>query len=178
MMKLTDESILRLLSQDKAQGIKSLFDLYYSPLVVYAEQFLKDRSQSEDLVQEFFVKLWNQDYLETAEVSNLRSYLYRSIRNSALNFLKKNDLLKDTLDLLHVQMPEHFPTSNDDNKIELLLKEVDKLPDRTKLAIELVMIERKKYQEAADEMSISINTVKHLLKEGIKKLRGSFKDTF
>jgi len=177
MKKLTDEAILKLLRRDKSQGIRCLFDKYYVSLVVFGEQIVKDRNQSEDLVQELFVRLWTHDYLDNVQATDLRSYLFRSIRNSSLTNLKKNDSLKETVDLLDIQLPEDNNFSTNDRKVELALREIEKLPERTRKAIQLVMLERKKYQEVADEMEISVNTVKYLLKEGTKKLRDRLRDS-
>ena len=41
-----------------------LFDRYYRPLVLYAGSLIDDDTMAEDLVQEFFVRLWEDDYLK------------------------------------------------------------------------------------------------------------------
>jgi len=171
MGKYQDEIILDVLKSKKNEGVQMLFEQYYLVLVVYAEQLLKDRGQSEDLVQDFFVRLWSQDYLGNVDAKDLRSYLFRSVRNSALTLLKKKDALTTTIDLLELQISEDNGKPYSDERVEQVFKEIANLPDRTRLAVEKVMLERKKYQEAATEMSVTVNTVKYLLKEGMKKLR-------
>lgn len=61
-MYFSDQDILASMRKDKTIGIQRLFDRYYRPLVLFADEFLKDRSAAEDLVQDFFVKLWEDDY--------------------------------------------------------------------------------------------------------------------
>ena len=53
-----------------------LFDRYYRPLVLYAGSLIDDDTMAEDLVQEFFVRLWEDDYLKHIEEKALVSYLF------------------------------------------------------------------------------------------------------
>ncbi|WP_163713298.1 sigma-70 family RNA polymerase sigma factor [Mangrovibacterium lignilyticum] len=178
MTMFRDEVILDVLKSNKNEGIRMLFDQYYFVLVVYAEQFVKDRGVSEDIVQELFVRLWSHNYLEKIEPKDLRFYLYRSIKNTTLTHLGKNDLLRNPEELQSGQIAEEVLPRLDEVRLETVIKEVSKLSDRTREVVVKVMMEHKKYQEVADEMSISINTVKFLLKEGLKKIRSrlSFND--
>ena len=52
------------------------------------------------------------------------------------------------------------------------------MPRQTRKIISLIFIQNMKYQEVADEMNISINTVKTLLRNGIKHLRNHFFEHF
>ena len=79
-MYFSDQDILASMRKDKTIGIQRLFDRYYRPLVLFADEFLKDRSAAEDLVQDFFVKLWEDDYLLKVTASTLGSYLYSEKR--------------------------------------------------------------------------------------------------
>ena len=72
-------------------------------------------------------------------------------------------------------------TDIDEERMDALLQVVEKLPNRTRLVVEDVMVRNMKYQEVAEELGISVNTVKYLLKEGVKRLRdhfSSFRFTF
>lgn len=53
-MYSSDQDILAFMRKDKTIGIQHLFDRYYRPLVLFADEFLKDSSAAEDLVQDFF----------------------------------------------------------------------------------------------------------------------------
>ena len=59
----------------------------------------------------------------------------------------------------------------DEERMEVVMREVDRLPERTRQVVECVMLRGRKYKETAEELNISINTVKFLLKEGTKRLR-------
>ena len=88
-MYSSDQDILAFMRKDKTIGIQHLFDRYYRPLVLFADEFLKDSSAAEDLVQDFFVKLWEDDYLLKVAEGALGSYLYSAVRNRQFLFFRK-----------------------------------------------------------------------------------------
>ena len=60
-MRCKDEQeILTLISCGNPDGLKSLFDLYYKPLCIFAMNFLDSFGESEDIVQDLFVKFWEK----------------------------------------------------------------------------------------------------------------------
>ena len=87
-MRPIDQEICSLLKVRKIGGMELLFREYYKPLVVWATTFLHDTQRAEDIVQDFFVKLWEKPYSALLP-ETLKSYLFTSIRNLALNQLDK-----------------------------------------------------------------------------------------
>lgn len=170
-MEISDKSILLAVRFNKEEGIRLLFEKYFIQLVLYVEYLVGDKAIAEDLIQELFVRLWQVNYLENFNGTDLKNYLFRSAKNSYLTYDKKKDLLKNSIDLAQVQVPEEVFFDFKEKQTDSVLKELGKLPERTQMVVKEVMVNRKKYQEVADEMSISINTVKSLLKDGTKKLR-------
>ena len=69
--------------KNRKEGVRMLFDRYYRPLVLYAGSLIDDDTMAEDLVQEFFVRLWEDDYLKHIEEKALSSYLFSSILASS-----------------------------------------------------------------------------------------------
>ncbi len=173
--KYSDEIIKVTYVKNKGKAIRMLFDKYYPALVVYAQQMIYDAAIAEDIVQEFFSKIWDSDYLNNVESDSLRSYIFRSVRNAVITYSKRKDLLRNTSDLSNLVIPDEIVSNIDEELIEATRKAIENLPERTRIAVEKVMVERLKYQEAADEMGISVNTVKYLLKDGLKKLRAELK---
>ena len=172
MVSLVHEEIIRILEHDKTKGIQLLFDNYYHALVVYADHLVKDQHRAEDLVQEFFVRLWEDDYLQKVPASRLVSYLFTAIRNACFTAHHKKDVLRHSEELITVEIPvEAF--NADDERIGRIMQEIEQLPERSRQVIECVMLRGLKYKEAADEMNITVNTVKFLLKEAIRRLRTS-----
>lgn len=177
MTNALDARITDTLKKDKTAGIRLIFDRYYMLLVVYAGRFLHDHHRAEDLVQEFFIRLWKDNYLENISPTSLSAYLFTGIRNSSLTALNKKDSLRNTVALSEIEIPTDVFTTIDDERIEKVVYEIEKLPERTRKVVEGVMLKEQKYKEVAEEMNISVNTVKFLLKEGTKRLREKFSES-
>jgi RNA polymerase sigma-70 factor (ECF subfamily) len=173
MLNVSDQDILHSLKQDKSAGMRLLFDKYYTLLVTYAEQLLRDRHQAEDVVQEFYIRLWRDDYLGKATIRALPAYLYTGVRNSCITCHARKDSLRDPVALTAIEIPVESFLDITDERVERVMRAIERLPERTRQVVEGVMLEGHKYKEVAGDLSISVNTVKFLLKEGTRHLRES-----
>jgi hypothetical protein len=87
-MRCKDEQeILTLISCGNPDGLKSLFDLYYKPLCIFAMNFLDSFGESEDIVQDLFVKFWEK-YKDKQFEGSLRAYFFNA------NYVKESTLIK------------------------------------------------------------------------------------
>ena len=81
---------------------KQVFDQYFNSLVLFADRYLGEREESESLVQDTFLALW-ENRLEFPDELSVKAYLYSTVRNKALNVLKHrkieqhymNEILQD-----------------------------------------------------------------------------------
>ena len=87
-MFIADDNILGRLENDE-KAFKELVDAYYTPLCVYSVQFTDSLEVSEDLVQDFFVRFWEKKLYRTVN-GKLKQYLFNSIRNASIDYLRKH----------------------------------------------------------------------------------------
>ena len=78
------------------------FEKLEKPLMIYAYQIVHDREEAEDLVQEVFLRFSRQEN----EILEPRAWLYKTLRNLSISFLRKNNRLQrtadeDQMDFLH-----------------------------------------------------------------------------
>ena len=135
-----------------------LFEEYYKPLVVWGDTFLNDVSRSEDLVQDFLIKLWEKRIGEKLEPSTLRSYLFV-------------DPVRYVCDFAHLEKPWEEYDNMEEEVIQRIEREVKKLPSRSRDIIECVYLKGMRYKDVAAELNISVATVNTLLVNALKKLR-------
>ena len=154
---------------------KKFFNDLYEELVHYANGYLFDNSQSKDIVQEVFIHLWEKS--ETYKIkTSLKGYLYVMVRNRCLNFLKSIRITDDTKVLeLHAILDSEYDLetfSVDDRKIvyHQVFKIVETLPEKMQLIVKLRFVNNYKYAEIAEELGISVNTVKTQLKRAKIKI--------
>lgn len=171
---VSDATICLLMKQRDKKGMEGLYEVYYKPLVVWADTFVHDMGAAEDLVQEFFIKLWEKGMLNAVEPRNLKNYLYAGVRNRALNSLDKDDPLRRVGESA---IPERVWEEYDELKDQLeerVRAAVERLPEKSREIVKCVYWEDMKYKEAAEKCGVSVSTVKTLLVNSLKALR---KDT-
>lgn len=168
-----DQEIISIIKQNKSKGIRLLFDRYYLSLVGYAEHILHDNHSAEDIVQEFYVRLWEDNYLQKIPAEGLPSYLYTAIRNSCITRKSKKSIFDYRQDFTEIEIPVEIFVEINEERERLVLQEIEHLPERMRQVVKCVMLRGLKYKEAAFEMEVSVNTVKFLLKEAMRRLRSA-----
>ena len=171
-MKKSDVTILNLLKSGDKSGLEMLFKEFYRPLVIYAMQFLSRKEDAEDLVQEVFIKLWETNRFLNIDFK-LRAYIYQSVRNSCLNWLEsKSKIQIDTIDSIP-ELTDDAMLDESDWKVYMdeIYQKIENLPPRTREIFTAIILENKKYKDVADDMGISVNTVKTSLSRALSNLR-------
>ena len=177
-LKLVNSNFLLMekgsISNIKLSEFEELFRYYHPRLKRYAEYFLKDPDEAEDLVQDVFFQIWQEpDRVDSKR--NISAYIFTLLKNKCLNVLKRQ-VVKEKYLLSTVNFPseELYQLSFDaDGKFlpmqELLQNELNKLitemPKKCGVVFRLKWIEGKKNREIAEIMNISTTMVdKHISK--------------
>ncbi len=168
----TDQEIIELFHEDNRQGFKMAFDKYYTLLCIHAGQITGDLHLAEDVVQSVFIKCWENQSFFTVH-SSLRSYLFTAVRNASINQIKqyRNEELTglDSMTQKEADMyPEAIP---DEDQLQALQHAIDQLPEKCRQVFELVVMDNHSYKKAANQLDISINTVKTQLYRAMQKIR-------
>ena len=142
------------------------FRKLYLPLGMYALRIVDDADVAEDMVQEAFMNTWER--LEGGlEISNFKAFMYRSVRNECLSYLSS---LKEKVgeEFIPEAGEEEIDTSFRDARI---WKAIDELPEKCREIF--LMSKRDGYsnEEIADELGISIKTVKNQMTKAFSRLR-------
>lgn len=161
------------LKQGHAAGLEALFRAYHAPLCLAALRIVKEESSAEDIVQDFFLYLWQQRE-QLAEAENISAYFHRSIRNRCLNFLRDQKRIPKG----EGELPE-MPLLDNSALADLELSElqarvnlaIDSLPERCRLVYVLKQFEEMSYKEIAEELDISPKTVENQMSRAYKFLR-------
>jgi len=173
-MPYTETEIKEKLLQDDETGLRQLFEVYYTPLCVYALKYIDSFEKAEDIVQEVFINLWEKKRVENI-TGSLRNYLLKSVKNNTLNVLRKSnryqcESLDEQIDIEDLEDEEPIEL---ETRKKLLYNEIDALSPQAKAIFECIVFGNYKYKEVAEEMDISVNTVKTTFARALKKLRSS-----
>lgn len=173
-MELKEQEIIDKLRNGDELGLRQLFDLYYTPLCVLSLKYIDSFEQAEDIVQNVFIDFWEKKRFFLISLS-LRSYLFTTVKNNSLFFLKQNsrihfECLEDQYD---IQMDEILEVEDLEKKKEQLYKELDNLPSQCRRVFEAIVFENLRYKEIAKELDVSVNTIKTHYSRALKQLRSS-----
>lgn len=160
---------LTLLSEQRS--MEQLYDQYYDQLVLWADTILGDMNLAEDVVQELFIRLWEKDLYKKLEGDGVKSYLYAAVRNAAVRGVKGKLLIDHLPDLSLVERVWEDADCSHDEVINKLLYEIEQLPPRTREVLVCVHLKNMKYVEVAEQLGISVSTVKTILVRCLKVLR-------
>ena len=177
-----DKAEERILFEELKKGSKvafsQLFHRYYSYLCNYATVILKDDDSAEDIVQGFFVILWEKRDTITIDTS-VKSYLFRSVKNRCINQLQhlslKAGFVNKSITLAETGEYD-FDNFPDPELADLIEKSIGSLPEKRREIFRLSREDGLKYKEIAEKLNISIKTVEAQMGLAFKSLREMLKD--
>jgi len=167
-------TILRIREGDKKE-FESLFRSSYTSLVRYAKIMIKDQDMSEDIVQDLFVKLWQEREKISVE-SSLNGYLFRATHNKCLHYLEHKKVMNKYAEKISYSCPPEDPFEIL-NYAELQSKiagTLEKLSEQCGKIFCMNRFEGMKYCEIAEKLSISVKTVEANMGKALKEFRKEF----
>lgn len=167
----------RLRSKDKL-AFELVFNEYYGTLRSYAFRFVDEIEEADEIVQDVFVKFWEKCE-KIAPGSSVKSYLYRSVHNTALNHLKHQKVKDAYRQYVIGFMEEAVEDTGESGKEDVqkrILEEINNLPPRCSEIFKLSRFEGLKYREIAEHLEISIKTVEVQMGKALKILREKLSD--
>ena len=178
MNSLEENSLFKEICNNNEKAFEKLFHHYYGNLCLFASRILKNDDAAEEVVQDFFVKLWEKRKQITIETS-VKSYLFRSVKNLCLNFIQHN---KIKLRYAQTILSKTSNNQTDDynfteiNLAEKIEESIQSLPAKRREIFRLSRKEGLKYREIAEKLNISIKTVETQMGLAIKTLRDKLKN--
>lgn len=154
------------------QSYEYLFNRYFEGLSLLSYRIVRNRVVAEEIVQEFFVKCWMKK--ESLWIStSFKAYAYRSVYNLSLNYIRDNKRFTslDDVRAIPVEDNEVQEGSEENQKLKLA---IDSLPPQCKKIFMLVCVDGFSYAEVAEELNLSVNTVKTQMSKAYRLLRANF----
>ncbi len=163
-------------SDEKAFEI--LFHKYYGILCSFAFKLIHDDVAAEEIVQDFFVKLWEKREQISIETS-VKNYFFRSVKNLCINFIQHNKTKIAYTQKLLSELENNFSDENnypEPGLYEKIEESINYLPEKRREIFRLSRQEGLKYHEIAQKLNISIKTVETQMSLAIKTLRDKLKN--
>ena len=169
--------VIGALKRGEEAALKQLFDLYSDAVYNIAYGVLKDPFESEEIVQDAFIKVWNAR-TELDESGNIWTFIYVVAKRLSLNRLRDLQVqLKKRAALAQAELERSGSGDHSTLIHEILALEnevLNKLPEQQKTAYLLSRLEGLNHREIAQQMDIAPNTVKNHIVQALKVFRKHF----
>lgn len=162
------KDLVILLQNDDKDAFNALYWMYHAAIYANVLKLTRDIAITEDIVQEVFIALWEKRSQIDSE-QGVAGWLFVVSYHKSINYLKlaiKQSIAQTAFHLANEDMTKH---SDDliNAQIAGLEKAIEKLSPQKKKVFELCKLQRKTYQEAADELKLSKHTVKEYLSDAV-----------
>ncbi len=173
-----EKKLLLKIADGDRHAFTILFKQYHNYVYLSGKKLTHSDYWAEEVVQDIFFKIW-QNRERLVEIDNFGAYLNRIVRNHSFNILrqmaqesksKEQIIHKTEIDINPTQDTVHWKEAT-----AVLEKALHTLTPQQRIAYELCHLQGLKYQEAAEQMGVSYETVHSHMKEAIKKIRNHFK---
>lgn len=157
------------MKREELKKIEHLFKEHYRSYRMLSYSYVGQWDVAEDIVQDVFVRiLINSD---TSKILNINAYVQKAIKNNSIKYISRNEKL-ESVDEICWEIPNPKESQSDQEQRTVVLQDsIKKLPLRCKTVLELCAFDGYKYKSAADQLGVSVNTVKTQMKRAYQILR-------
>ena len=173
-----DQNLVQLLQKGNVAAFDSLFKIYSPKLFGFALKYFKNETDAEELVQEVFVKVWENRQSLKSELS-FKSYLFTIALNRIRKYFNKKATSLRYLESLQQEPDFTDSTAIQDDDYESALKQInhiiDQMPPRRREIFMKSKLEGRSSKEIAAELNISAGTVDNQVSEALRFIRNHMK---
>lgn len=176
MTSAKDIERINRIQQGDSVAFEAMFHEFYTALCAYSKLVVNRSDVAEDIVQELFYKIWNKK--ESINITtSLKAYLYRSVYNNSLDYLRSEKLQDAYKDYNLGELDLNPNVQPDTDMIAIINKAIDELPEKSKEVFKMRKFDKMSHKEIGEKLNISHKTVEtHIhratiaLKEKLKNL--------
>jgi len=175
---LSDKQLFKEVSEGDERAFQHLFTRYYPRMISFAGMMVKSPFAAEEIVQEVFIRLWEQREV-LAEVKSPENFVFIVIRNHTFNYLRAAANEQNRRE----QLWEALQQRAADETITLEMQEADqffekilaKLSPQQQKIFRMSREEGFSHQQIADELQLSKDTVKKHIANSLKVFKSYLK---
>jgi RNA polymerase sigma-70 factor (ECF subfamily) len=176
---IIEQFLIEKLKSGDPDSFSNVFSTYYKDLVFFAFSFTHELSCAEDIVQDTFVKLW-EDHEKLNVTVSLKSILLKTIQNKCIDWHRHKKIVNNHSTYIINNSPLYeYDTDNYILRSEMegrIEKVIANLPEKFKEAFEMNRFEGLKYQEIAAKLNVSVRTVEVRISKALAVLREALFD--
>jgi RNA polymerase sigma-70 factor (ECF subfamily) len=178
---LVEKVLVSNLTKGNSSAFSCIFTAYYKDLVIFASRFTKDLDSAEEIVQDSFVRLWEEH--ETINVNiSLKSFLLKTVQNKCIDSYRHKKIMQEYNNYA-MGVPPQTEYNTDSYILHSELQEqieaaLDKLPKEMSDAFRMNRYKGLKYNEIAEIMGVSLRTIEVRIGKVLHMLSNHLKEYF
>lgn len=167
--------LLNSLKNGDRKAMDEIFNTYWEFVFDAAFKKLGDEDVAQDITQEVFISIW-ENRISLAIETNLHAYLYGAVRYRVINYFKAQAVRNGHQAEISYLMEQQHVAGTD---AKLVMEDADraveaalaKLPERMRLVVQMSRRQDRSVKEIAEELDVSVQTVKNQITAAMKILR-------
>jgi len=172
-----ESKILKELKKGDHSAFERIFEQYSKQLFQFSLSYLKSEEVAKDIVQEVFIKIWN-NRKEIKTDTSFQSYLFTIALNSVRKYFNKVSRLNEIRHDILIDFSRMKPEFDDRSDYQALLDKLDELirqmPEKRREVFIKKKIEEKSLKEISEELNITTKTVEYHITEAMRFLKSEF----
>ncbi len=155
--------------------LEHAFKQLHEPLYFYALKFVDSPDVAKDIIQDVFLGILNSQ--GRSDIDNLKAYLFRSVRNNCLNYIKHSEVKSEFARLEKERIKreiEYYDIHQTlvEKELQQKLNEIiEELPEKYKTPFKLSRFEDLSNKEIADKLNLQVRTVETQIYRALNMIR-------
>lgn len=180
-VNIQSDEFLESLRLGKQEAFQSLFEAFHKPLCFFAARVVRDGEEAEDIVQEVFLSFWKMERNSFPNIKTIKTFFYNSVQNRCLNYLRDLEIRdRNYRNLNREELDEDYFLCQQIRAeiIAELFEAIDELPEKSKEIFKKSYVDGQEDKKIAEELGISLNTIKTQKQRAKSYLRVRLGDLF
>jgi RNA polymerase sigma-70 factor (ECF subfamily) len=170
----TDHELMERVRRQDARALAELYDRHAPQCLALGERILGDRAEGEDVLQDVFVRVWNEPDGYSPARGSVTAWLIAMMRSRSIDRLRRRGTRQRLAERVAEEQPAYATAPG--RCSSTVVQAVQGLPTEQRLTIELAYFEGLTQTEIADRLEQPLGTIKSRLRLGMKKLRQAFEE--
>ena len=170
---------VKCLERGEREAFQRLFEMYHKALCFFATRIVRDSLEAEDIVQDVFLAFWRMDRGGFPNLKTVKTFLYNSVQHRCLNYLRDLEIRdRNYRNLKREELDEDYFLCQQIRAevVAELFGAIDELPDKCKEIFKRSYVDGQEDKKIAEELDISLNTIKTQKQRAKSYLRGRLGD--
>lgn len=170
-----DQELIEQVKKGDKTAFKSIYSRFSQVTYNLALRILKDKEDAEEVVQEIFLQIWNKAYSYDPGRGAVSTWVVNIARSRSIDKLRTVGYRNKNVEINEEKVNSNADLSRTiedrDESKNVIRQALDSLPDKQRIAIELVYFGGLTHIEAAEELEEPVGTIKTRIRLGVMKLK-------